>query len=67
MICRALTSSRLPFACLGSPAILGSLVAFDRRGGSEDPRLCVPAFGQACPFNEDSAARKEKASILGST
>jgi hypothetical protein len=33
---------------LGSPAILGSFVAIKRRGGSEDPWLCVPDFGQVC-------------------
>jgi len=32
----------------GSPAILGSFVALDRRGGSEDPWLCVADFGQLC-------------------
>jgi hypothetical protein len=35
---------------LGSPAILGSLVAIERRGGSEDPWLCVPDFGQVCLY-----------------
>jgi hypothetical protein len=35
---------------LGSPAILGSLVPIERRGGSEDPWLCVPDFGQVCHY-----------------
>ena len=32
----------------GGPAILGSFVASERRGRSEDPWLCVPDFGQVC-------------------
>jgi hypothetical protein len=33
---------------IGSPAILGSFVASDGRGGSEDPWLCVTSFGWFC-------------------
>jgi hypothetical protein len=35
---------------LGSPAILGSFVALERRGGSEDPWLCVSDFRQICLY-----------------
>jgi hypothetical protein len=37
-------------ANFGSPAILGSFVAIERRGGIEDPWLCVPEFSQVCLF-----------------
>jgi hypothetical protein len=33
---------------VGSPAILGSFVALERRGGSEDPWLCVTSFCWFC-------------------
>jgi hypothetical protein len=29
---------------------LGSFVALERRGGSEDPWLCVADFGQVCLY-----------------
>jgi hypothetical protein len=32
----------------GGPAILGSFVALERRGGGEDPWLCVTSFGWLC-------------------
>jgi hypothetical protein len=35
---------------IGSPAILGSFVALERRGGSEDPWLCVTSFSWFCLY-----------------
>ena len=32
------------------PGDLGPFVALEHRGGSEDPWLCVPDFGQICLF-----------------
>jgi len=44
----------------GSPAILGSFVALERRGGSEDPWLCVADFGQLCLSRLTSVWRNGK-------
>jgi len=40
----------------GSPAILGSFVAIERRKEGEDPRLCVPDFGQVCLYRNRNFA-----------
>jgi hypothetical protein len=45
---------------VGSPAILGSFVAIERRGGSEDPWLCVSDFGQVCPYRWKDYGRSGK-------
>jgi hypothetical protein len=37
---------------MGSPAIVGSFVAHKRRGGSEDPWLCVTSFGWFCLYRD---------------
>ena len=38
----------------GSPAIPGSFVAIRRRGGGEDPWLCVPDRESELPFSADN-------------
>jgi hypothetical protein len=35
---------------VGSPAIVGSFVAIGRRGGGEDPWLCVSGFRRICLY-----------------
>ena len=37
-------------AWVGTPAILGSFVALERRGGSEDPWLCISGFRPTCLY-----------------
>jgi hypothetical protein len=43
----------------GSLAVLGSLVALERRKGSEDPWLCVPDFGQVCLYRNKNCPPQE--------
>jgi len=45
----------------GSPAILGSFVAIERRGGGEDPWLCVSSFGWFCLYRRVNSGLLETA------
>ena len=45
---------------IGSPAILGSFVAFERRGGGEDPWLCVSDFRPICLYRNMKFSARDK-------
>jgi hypothetical protein len=51
----------------GSPAILGTFVALERRGGSEDPWLCVSGFCQIYLCRKLSIVACSRQSILENT
>jgi hypothetical protein len=49
---RLIDDSRRNWGMNCSPAILGSFVALERRGGSEDPWLCATSFGWFCLYRK---------------
>ncbi len=51
----------------GGPAILGPFVALERRGGSEDPWLCVSSLDWICLYPIQILAQRTMLSILGFT
>ena len=46
----------LSLTMIRQPGDLGAFVAIERRGGSEDPWLCVADFGQVCLYRKRDSA-----------